>query len=280
MFDHIYTLSCVVLFVHTQDVDNFFDMKLAYARVYMSTNRHIILKFENIYMIPGTQTNRFNGERYFLSIYDGKLTQRVEETTEGAVKRINSEDKIVFEKYYDAIIGVIKDISIHDGNYGEEVRVLLQTSPTASVQISFGLDTGYAQDFLKKIGNVDANKELTISPYSFFDKEKKKKDGTPVKNIGMTIIQNGEKVQRKFTFENPQGFPFPPQSPDGQFQPLDKDEFKMLVLQQRKFLKKHFEEWKNGKTFSATQTQSTTTEKSFDDLAKDISNESVDEEEF
>lgn len=209
--------------------------------------------------IPGTVKNEYSGKKFFLNIIAGKFTQRVDETTEGAVKRINSEDRVVYEKYYDGMVGHINDVSLEQGKYGEEVIVKLKPNEETIVQIQLGMNTDYAKDFLKKLPNINVSEMVTLTPYSFDDSEKKKADGTPVKRTGITITQGGEKLEKKYTPENPNGFPLPPKGEDGRFVSMGTEDFKILLIQQNKFLKEQLASWKetfNPKTVTSNETVS------------------------
>lgn len=204
--------------------------------------------------IPGTTQNQYSGKRFFLNIVAGKLTQRVEETTEGAIKRINSEDRVVYEKYYDGIVGHISDVALTQGKYGEEVVISLKPNEETTVQIQLNMNTDYAKDFLKKLPNINVSEVVTLSPYSFDDKEKRKADGTPVKRTGITVTQNEVKIEKKYTPENPNGFPMPEKDAEGKFKLLGTEDFKILIIQQNKFLKEQLEKWRQSFVAPTTNT--------------------------
>lgn len=203
--------------------------------------------------IPGTSENAYNGaKRFYLSIYNGKLAQSVKETDEGALSRINKNDKKIWEKYYESITGELKDVVLHSGNFGDEVHIKLAPNADSEVIIQMPFDSKYATEFLMKLPNIDLNEPVTARPYNFNDKDKTDKDGEPRKVIGIALSQSGTKINKFYTTEQPNGYPFPEIGADGKFVFLDSDDFKILNIKQKKFLKLSIDAFRNGEMKKGT----------------------------
>lgn len=179
-----------------------------------------------------------SSDKTFLTILsDGKLHQRVDADTPGAVERTykrdikddkgkvtGEEDVTVHELVHTAATGIITNMYFQKGNYGENLIVEIDNDGA----ISFNASQSYGEQFLRKLPNIDLAKPVTISPYNFT------KNGKP--NKGVTITQDEIKLQDyyydydKKVSQN--GLP----EFDGDKD--DSNDWKLYFLQVNKFLKK------------------------------------------
>lgn len=170
----------------------------------------------------------------YVTVSNGKFVQRVDETTEGAVKRIieNKKDKTsktVFELIYGDIDANLDSIEIDEsGNYGDQLK-LNMSYIDQSFTVTLPMNGREAKAFLCALPNINLNHMVILKPYNFVAKD----DGK--QKIGMVIYQGGKEKDHKvapfFSREAPNGLP---QVPEG----ADTDEFKLVMKAQEIFLKK------------------------------------------
>lgn len=188
--------------------------------------------------------------RTFVSILGstGDFRQVVSEDTEGAVRRDyeikDSKDGSIkkgtkFELVFDSIDGHIAGVEIFEGDYGKNIILTMDFGEEADpVGISVNSGTPFGEDLMKKLPNINFNEVMKLSPYSFEDDEGKSRRG-------ISIVQNGEKIQNFFYDPNANegkganinGYP----DPQGDTSEYDKDDWKIYFTQARKFLVKYTE---------------------------------------
>ena len=144
-----------------------------------------------------------NSNNTYLNIVNGKLSQTVTETTQGAVSRTNKNGKTVYEVYYTKLTGVIQSMKVEDSQFGKQLRISVKDGDSFFL-LSMNVGSSYCTTLLDRIGNCDTSKELSLSPYSFKDDKGKTRTGT-------TIYQ-GSKIEKLFTKDNP--MPDSPEFPD------------------------------------------------------------------
>lgn len=185
------------------------------------------------------KTNQSNSsDKTFLTILsDGKLHQRVEADTTGAVERTykrdikddkgkitGEEDVTVHELIHTSATGLITNMYFQKGNYGENLIVEIDNDGA----ISFNSNQSYGEQLLRKLPNIDLSKPVTISPYNFTKNGKS--------NKGVTILQDEVKLQDYyFDYDkkvSQNGLP----EFDGDKD--DSNDWKLYFLQVNKFLKK------------------------------------------
>jgi hypothetical protein len=88
---------------------------------------------------------------------------------------------------------------------------------------------------MKKLPNIDLNKEVKITSYDFTDKQNKHRAGISVEQNGIKIKSYYEVQQEDKTWKLLYGFP-PAESVDFK----DKDETKMYFIKVKKFLRNEF----------------------------------------
>ena len=139
----------------------------------------------------------YEGGKY-ITIYNGKLTQRVQEDTQGAVSRVNKNNKTVFEKYYDAFTGKLVGIKTQEGEYGKNWLFSFKDKEDV-YNLQLGYSNNYAVNLIKMLPNVDLSKEMKVSPKS------EVKDGKT--QTTLFINQDGKPVKHAYTKDNPNGIP-------------------------------------------------------------------------
>lgn len=140
--------------------------------------------------------NREGGN--FITIFNGKFSQRVQEGTEGAVARKNKLDKLVYEKFYDNFTGKLVGIKTQDGAYGKQWIFSFQDALDV-YHLNLAYSNSFATAFLKMLPNIDLTKEMLVSP-SIKEVEGKMKSSL--------FVKQGENwIKSAFTRENPNGMP-------------------------------------------------------------------------
>lgn len=169
---------------------------------------------------------------------DGLFHQTVPEGTEGAVKRYyeTSDGKkgTKTELTFDTMSGVISAIFFFEGEFGSTLHVVVD-----GVELSMNTASTYAEDFMKKLPNIDLSKEVELSPYAFTDEKGKARKG-------ISIVQDGVKIQNAFyDFINKKAcggiekIKLPKEDKRGK---ISKDAWKLYFGQVRAFLVENTEE--------------------------------------
>ena len=169
------------------------------------------------------------GNKTYLSILQGKFALKVTPGTEGAVTRVNKTGETVYERLYDHLDGQIVDFNINDGNYGKELRLIIE-SGLDKFNLSIPVESKYFDSFALRLGNINLNKEVKISPYAFSVFE----DGKEKKKVGMNFYQNGQKIEYFYTKDDPKDKPMPPKGKNGA--QLEDSKWKIFKLQERDWL--------------------------------------------
>lgn len=144
--------------------------------------------------------SRSGGNMTYLNVMFGKLVQRVNADTNGAIKRVNKRNADVYELHHDSFEGQLVEAMINKGEYGESIDLVFNDDGK-SYKISIGLRTAYGRSFLFKTPNIDPTEVFSITPYSFEDKD------TGKTISGVTIRQNGEKLENFWTKDKPGKLP-------------------------------------------------------------------------
>lgn len=141
---------------------------------------------------------RQQGNVVFLTISQGKLVRRVDESTTGAVSRTNKVGKVVHELFYTSLIGHIKDVTTKETEYGKFWVVKVQSNEH-TYQIDINYASGYAFSFLKALPNVELSQNVELSPALM-------KDGEYTNSV-IFLKQGGVPIKHYFTKANPNGMP-------------------------------------------------------------------------
>lgn len=170
-----------------------------------------------------------NDERIiYLNIFSGKIARSAKPDEPGAEKRINKKEKEVWEVFYKSVDGNLVEMKIEDTDFGQMCSMILQ-DVDVKYKLTFPVKGDYFGSLAKKAHNIDVDSKMTITPYSFADKDK------PLRTIaGLNIYQNGNKVENFITKDNPMDGPrlAPNHTID------EKDQFKLDIV---RFYKKQVE---------------------------------------
>jgi hypothetical protein len=174
--------------------------------------------------------------------------QKVDTNTPGAIKRVLQSGTESWALEYDFVSGVIKSIFYkEDIQYGNSFEVVIEDI-VDTYQVSFSEDSRFWIDFMKKLPNIDLNKEVKITTYDFTDKQNKHRAGISVEQDGTKIKSYYEIQQEDKTWELLHGFP----SGEG-IDFKDKDETKMYFIKVKKFLRNEFISKFKDKVFGTIQ---------------------------
>ena len=190
-----------------------------------------------------SQLEQSSNNSVYLSIVQGSLRQTVSEGTPNAVRReweAGGRKGVKHELIYKNAVGRITDVSFYEGeSEGRKfttlnIRLDEQADGKTPV-ITTGVESRYAQEFLKKLPNIDLEEDVKILPYSFIP------DGEEKEKTGVSILQRDhtgqftKKVKNFFWDEKTNGaahgFPVPDKS-NG----FDSDDWKVYFTQVKKFL--------------------------------------------
>lgn len=170
----------------------------------------------------------------YLKVSQGKIRLEVPEGTEGAGKRkvtnpSTGEQKIKHELTWTYIVGKITSINLQESmTYGDSWNVEIDDGKeTFALQLT--ANSRQADDLLGRLPNVDFSKEVKISVYPA---------GKSKQATGLTIYQGEEKIPNYFVVYDGEKFLTKNGYPD-RADNLDKDDYKIYMIQVRKFLKKH-----------------------------------------
>lgn len=135
----------------------------------------------------------------YLTIFNGKFSQSFKEPQEGTVERLNKNNKIVHEKYFDFLSGRLVSIRTKESkDYGKSwIFEFNDGESTFLVQLPYS--NTFAKAFLKMLPNIDVSKDMTLTPSS------KLVDGKPKSSL--FIKQGDQNIKHAFTRENLNGMP-------------------------------------------------------------------------
>lgn len=134
---------------------------------------------------------------------DGTFRLSVPEGTEGAVKRdwtVGDKSGTKNELVYKSLTGKITNVDVVETEIGRLLQVTI-TDEIGDLTISIATNSNFATDLMKKLPNVNKEKDVKFTPYSFTnDKDKLVK--------GVTVEQDGVKIE-SFYKDNANGIPVP-----------------------------------------------------------------------
>jgi len=149
--------------------------------------------------------------RYLTILADGKLHERVDEETEGAKVRtkkdkdgnvedvVDKDGNLIYELTYPGITANIKKIKFNEGDYGTNINIDLEDEDDNKYVLSLQCSSNYGERFMEVLPNLDLNEEVEFTPYSFTPR------GSSDKVRGITISQNGEKLESAFAVKDEDG---------------------------------------------------------------------------
>lgn len=176
-----------------------------------------------------------SGARY-LSIIAGKLSQKVNEGTDGAVKReydVDGNKGVKWELQYKNLSGFITKMEFRQTDYGEMFTVTIEQDWEVDV-LSMNTDSRYFADFWRKLKWIDLWETVTLNPYDF------EKNGKQIR--GLDIRQGWEKItDQYFDWEKKESLHWLPSVTDAERKKYDKDDWKIFFVKIKKFLKAEIE---------------------------------------
>lgn len=139
--------------------------------------------------------NENSGSVTWAKIANGKVVLTSKTQLEGYIGRTNKLGNQVYELFYDLFTGKLTNVRTQDGEYGVQWFFEFDDAGKTYI-ITTGYDNRYARTFLVRLLNdkIDFNQPITIKPYSFVTDDEKKM-------TGVTIIQNGKKMDPAFSYE-------------------------------------------------------------------------------
>jgi hypothetical protein len=183
----------------------------------------------------GLINDRFEGVYASINA-EGIISVKVDEGTRGAkFKEYELRDGTKGSKWvleYNKLDGFITDIKFFDGNFGEQINITIKDE-SGEIILTMPLGSNYASDIMKKLPNVNFSNKVIFSPYSFEDDKKKRKRG-------VTIYQNGEKIQSFFSDsegKTTNGFPVPAKESDK----MKTKDWTVYFIEVGEFLKSYIE---------------------------------------
>jgi len=140
--------------------------------------------------------NREGGK--FITILGGRFATSVPEGTPGSVARVNKVGKTVHEMYYDHFTGKLVGIRTQESEYGKNwVFDFVDAGEVYRLQLSYS--NSFAANLLKKLPNIDLEKEMKVQP------TQKEVDGKNKSSLFVT--QGGLSIKHAYTREVPNGLP-------------------------------------------------------------------------
>jgi hypothetical protein len=135
-----------------------------------------------------SREERGGNEKQYYQVYDGSFRTRVSEDFPDAIRRINKNGKEVFEKEVRALFGFIENIYLEQSvDYGEKIVLELDRNEDGKIPVlSFGIESKDGRDILRKLPNIDLEKEIRISAYRFIP------EGEKDETSGISIFQQDE----------------------------------------------------------------------------------------
>lgn len=168
----------------------------------------------------------------YVNIVGGKFATKAEEGAEGAVSRVNKNNKTVWEFLHDKLSGTIDSIIVQKNEKLGAYEYILDVNDIGEhYSVSIPADSKYGDSLASKVPNIAIKTWSLIQPYDFEDKTRiNPNTGKSQKQTGISIIQNEVKVPSAYTKENPNGLP----QMEGK---LDEEEYKIFKIKQRKFFR-------------------------------------------
>lgn len=142
----------------------------------------------------------------FLNIVNGKIVKRVDQGTKGAVERFSEKaQKTFYELIWDSIDGIITAMEIKDSEFGDQLVLTIVDGPDKFI-LNIPVESRYFNSFAKTFKNIDYQKPVRLSPYSFKDKADQTKTIQGM-NISQEFIDGWQKIEWFYTKEKPNGMP-------------------------------------------------------------------------
>jgi len=136
----------------------------------------------------------------YLSFIGGEFRERVKEGTENALSREiekgPNKGKVIWEVGDQWIEGILTGLVVEQGEYSKQWKVKLQdVDETYIITLKWG--SGIAAGLLLRLPNVDLSVPIRMIGHYFAADDK----------VVLTVTQNGQKVDRFWTQEEPKDKP-------------------------------------------------------------------------
>lgn len=136
-----------------------------------------------------------DSKKYGIVLSDGLIHVKVKEGTVGAEKRDyetpDGKKGSKWELVYKSLDGIIDGIKFEDGIYGNNLEIDIVDNDERYV-LSLNVEQSFAEDFMKKLPNINLSERVIIAPYSF------EPEGSTKTLKGVTVYQFEEKVPNFF----------------------------------------------------------------------------------
>jgi len=181
---------------------------------------------------------------YLQVIADGTIRKVVPEGTPGCVKRVyedreTKEEKHKFEMVFDAVNGIVGQVTLKKGKFGDQLIIPI-TDGDENFNLALSTQQNYGEDFMKKMPNINFDKKVRLSPFSFTSDAGKiirgidvRQDWNPHEPV---TADNGNKIPSNYfdkeNKKNINGYP----DPEGNTKEFSTDDWKIYFAQARKFL--------------------------------------------
>lgn len=150
--------------------------------------------------------NRENTRKIFFNISKGKIVQKVQEGTAGAISRINKDKKVVWEVFHDYVSGIIQSV---EKEYNEKVKAMMW-----NITLKDGLDTyvlsmrygeKLSDGFFYSIQNCNLFNEIKFEPWETISQETGK--ASNMLTLKQNIDGEWKAIKRLYTNKDPKGRP-------------------------------------------------------------------------
>jgi hypothetical protein len=136
----------------------------------------------------------------YLHFVMGKVRQRVESGLDGAKERTNSQGTKVYELIYDYIEGTITNIEkVTSDEYNDQFAISMTDFESGENYIIYVTEGAQSNKLFNKLLATKPNIPIRIIPHQFEDDGKSRSE--------FTVQQDGKKVERLFTKDNPGEMP-------------------------------------------------------------------------
>jgi hypothetical protein len=187
-------------------------------------------------------------ENIYLSIVQGKISEKVGEGAPGAVRReweAGGKKGVKWEKIYEDMQGFIEEVSFYEGEHDGRKFVQLQLKFDKQANgmhpvLAMGTTTKYAEDVMKKLPLIDFGMEVKIRPFNFIDPVKDK----PVTGVSIYQQDGMGKFEKKIGnfFYDTEG----KKAKNGMVEPTDEEkdnsDWEMYYKKVNRFLTKYTRE--------------------------------------
>jgi hypothetical protein len=180
-------------------------------------------------------------KQLYYTIVSGSFRVQVPQDSPDAVRRDwksadGTKSGTKYERVINALFGYIEDVQFRDGEYGMQVYITLDENEDGEKPvIALATASREAEDFLKKLPNIDLRKEVRLRPFNFEGSEGDEVRGMEVMqpdkegNFKVKITNYFRDTEKKVNIND-----FP--NPEGDTDDYSKDDWKIYFLQARKFL--------------------------------------------